>query len=112
MKTGTLSVIIALIGIAFVIWFNFQTSELFLQELHTMHTNSDLSPTLVSNGIMHKYLALFIGFSSFFLGYKSIRNKNLEGLIGTILAIILIILSFVPIWTFMIPDTVDFNVQY
>ena len=112
MKTQTLSIILALVGIVFVIWFNFQTSELFIKELHKMHPNSDLSPTLVSNGIMHKLSAIAIGIIGIFFGFRSIWKKKWWGILGIILSLILIFLAWIPLWVYMVSDTVDINIHY
>ena len=110
MKTGTISIILAIIGILFVIWFNYQTAELFLTELTKMQNSSDLSPTIVTSGKLNKLIAIGIGLLGLLLGIKSLRNKNRIGIIGIILSIVLIILTFVPIWNYMLSDSaLDIN---
>ena len=110
MKTGTISIILALIGILFVIWFNYQTSELFLTELQKMQNSSDLSPVIVTSGKLNKLIAIGIGLLGLYLGFKSLRNKNRTGIIGIILSILLIIMTFIPIWNYMLTDSaLDIN---
>ena len=110
MKAGTTSIILALIGILFLIWFNYQTSELFLNELQKMQSDSDLSPVMVTSGKLNKLIAIGIGLLGLLLGIKSLRNKNRIGIIGIVLSIILIILTFIPLWNYMLSDsTLDIN---
>ncbi|PKG53488.1 hypothetical protein [Olleya sp. 1-3] len=110
MKTGTISVIIALIGILFVIWFNIQTSELFLTELSKMQSGSGLSPTIVTSGKLNKLIAIGIGLLGLFLGIKSLRNRKRIGILGIFLSVFLIVLTFIPIWEYILSDSaLDIN---
>lgn len=110
MKTGTISIIFALTGILFVIWFNYQTSEFFLTELTKMQNGSDLSLAIVTNGKLNKLIALGIGLVGLLLGIKSVRNKKRIGIMGISLSIVLIILAFLQIWQYLISDSaVDIN---
>ena len=102
MKTGTISIILALIGISFVIWFNFQTSEQILAEVTKAQSSYELSPILVSNGKLNKLIAIGIGIIGLLFGFKSVRNKSRTGVIGIILSICLLIMTFIPIWAHMI----------
>lgn len=110
MKTGIISIILALTGILFVIWFNYQTSELFYVELIKTQNSSILSPLIVTNGKLNKLIAVGIGLLGLFFGIKSARNKNRIGIIGITISIILLILTFVPIWQYFLSDSVlDIN---
>ena len=112
MKTGILSIITAITGILFVIWFNYQTSELFITELTRMQSGSDLSPAVVTSGKLNKLIASGIGLLGLLIGIKSVRNGNRIELIGIIFSVILIILTFVPIWQFLLSDsTLNINFE-
>lgn len=110
MKIGITSILLALIGIIFVIWFNLQTSELFYTELMKMRENSDLTPPIVTNVTLYKLIAIGIGLLGLFHGIKSVRSRNRIGIIGIALSILLLILSFLPIWQYFLSDSaLDIN---
>ena len=102
MKTGTISIIVALLGILFVLWFNYQTSELYQSSLIQMQNSSELSPVIVTSGKLNKLIALGIGLVGLLLGWISLRKKHKNGKSGILLSAILIILTFIPIWTFWV----------
>jgi hypothetical protein len=101
MKTGTIAIILALIGILFVIWFNYQTAELYQAELIKMQSSAHLSPIIITTGKLNKLIAIGIGLLGLLLGIKSVRNNNPIGKIGVILSIMAIVLSFLPIWIYL-----------
>lgn len=102
MKSGTLSIILGTLGILFMIWFNFQTYELYQTEILKIQNSSVMNPTIVTSGKSYKLIAFGIALLGFFFGIKSIREKSRIGKIGIILAIIILILSFFPLWTIII----------
>jgi len=101
MKTGIISIILATIGIIFVIWFNLEVVELYKSETLKMANQTDLSPRLFVTGKTHKIIAIVIALIGMILGIKSLRDNNRIGTIGLILSIILIILTLLPIWSVM-----------
>lgn len=105
MKTGIISIIVAIIGIIFVIWFNLEVVELFKSEILKMQNQTELNPTVFTTGKLNKTIALGIALIGIILGIKSLRNKNRNGTIGIILSLILIILTFLPIWTYILSDS-------
>ena len=101
MKTGTISIIVAIIGIIFVVWFNLEVVELYKSETFKTANQTDLSPHLFVVGKTYKIIAIVIGLIGMILGIKSLRDNNRIGTIGLILSIILIILTLLPLWLVM-----------
>ena len=94
MKTGTISIIVATIGIIFVIRFNLEVAELYKSEILKTANQTDLSPILFVTGKKYKIIVIGMALIGMILGIKSLRNNNRIGTIGVILSIILIILAF------------------
>jgi len=102
MKSGTISIILGALGILFIIWFNYQTYELYQTELLKIQKSSLMEPTIVTTGKIYKLIALGIAILGIIFGIKSVREKNRSGKIGIILSIIALILTFIPVWTLII----------
>ena len=102
MKSGTISIILGALGILFIIWFNYQTYELYQTEFLKIRNSSLMEPTIVTTGKSYKLIALGIAILGILFGIKSLRDKSRSGKIGIILAIIILILSFFPLWTIII----------
>ena len=102
MKSGTISIILGALGILFIIWFNYQTYELYQTELLKIQKSSLMEPTIVTTGKIYKLIALGIAILGIIFGIKSVREKNRNGKIGIILSIIALILTFIPVWTLII----------
>ena len=112
MKYGIISIILALTGILFVIWFNIEISELFKTEfLKQLELNeSNLNPTILSTGKEFKIIAFGMATIGLIFGVKSSRKNKLIGFIGIILSLVLSFLAFYPIWKFFVQDlAVDIN---
>ncbi|HBD25933.1 hypothetical protein [Flavobacterium sp.] len=67
MKSGTLSIILGTLGILFMIWFNFQTYELYQTEILKIQNSSVMNPTIVTSGKSYKLIAFGIALLGFFL---------------------------------------------
>ena len=102
MKSGTISIILGALGILFIIWFNYQTYELYQTEFLKIQSSSLIEPTIVTTGKSYKLIALGIAILGILFGIKSMREKSRSGKIGIILSIITLIFTFLPIWTFFI----------
>jgi hypothetical protein len=110
MKYGIFSIILAVLGILFVAWYNFEVAELFESELLKLHNQTELNPTVYSTGKLNKFIALGIAIIGIILGIKSWRDKIRIGMIGILLSILLIILTFIPIWQYIVSDSaLDIN---
>jgi threonine/homoserine efflux transporter RhtA len=112
MKIGIISIIVVLIGILFVIWFNLEIVELFESEILKMENQTELNLAVFTTKKLNKIIALGIALIGIILGIKSLRNKNRIGIIGIILSVVLIILTFLPIWTYILSDSaldINFN---
>lgn len=110
MKYGKLSIILAVIGILFVTWYNFEAAKLFESEFLKLQYQIELNPTVYSTGKWNKFIALSIAVIGIILGIKSWRDKIRIGIIGILLSILLIILTFIPIWQYIVTDSaLDIN---
>ena len=58
MRYGILSIIIAITGILFVIWFNVEVAEFFKSEFLNLENTLQLNPTVFSAGNLNKLIAL------------------------------------------------------
>lgn len=102
MKSGTISIILGTLGILFIIWFNYQTYELYQTEFLKIQNSSLMETRIVTAGKSYKLIAIGIVILGFFFGIKSVRERSRNGKIGIILSMISLILTFVPIWTLII----------
>ena len=102
MKSGTISIILGALGILFIIWFNYQTYELYQTEFLKIQNSSLMEPTIVTTGKSYKLIALGIVTLGILFGVKSMREKSSNGKIGIVLSLIALILTFIPVWTFFI----------
>ncbi len=102
MKSGTISIILGALGILFIIWFNYQTYELYQTELLKIQKSSLMEPIIVTTGKFYKLITLGIAILGIIFGIKSMREKSRIGKIGIILSIIALILTFIPVWTLII----------
>jgi len=111
MKYGILSIIIAVTGIVFVIWFNIEVAELVRYEFLRLENKTEFNPAIFTTGKMNKLIAFGLGLTGIILGFKSLRNKKQIGKIGILLSIIVLILTFTPIWTYIVSDgTFDISI--
>jgi len=102
MKSGTISIILGALGIFFIIWFNYQTYELYQTEFLKTQNNSSMEPTIVTVGKSYKLIALGIALLGIIFGIKSLREKSRNGKIGIMLSVVALILTFLPIWALII----------
>ena len=102
MKSRTISIILGDLGILFIIWFNYQTYELYQTEFLKIQNSSLMEPTIVTTGKSFKLIALGIAILGIIFGIKSVREKSRSGKIGIVLSIIALILTFIPVWAFFI----------
>ena len=102
MKSGTISIIFGALGILFIVWFNYQTYELYQTEFLKIQNSSLMEPTIVTTGKSYKLIALGIVTLGILFGVKSMREKSSNGKIGIVLSLIALILTFIPVWTFFI----------
>ena len=102
MKSGTISIILGALGILFIIWFNYQTYELYQTEFLKIQNSSLMEPTIVTTGKSYKLIALGIALLGIIFGIKSLREKSRNGKIGIMLSVVALILTFLPIWALII----------
>ncbi|AUC15782.1 hypothetical protein BTO06_11755 [Tenacibaculum sp. SZ-18] len=112
MKYGIVSIILALAGISFVIWFNIEISELFKAHfLEQIGQNKmDLNPAVYTTGKGFKIIAFVIATIGIILGIKALREIKWIGIIGIILSAFLSFLAFYPMWKYFVQDlAIDVN---
>lgn len=106
MKFGVLSIITAIIGIFLTIKFNIETAELFRSHLLELSNKSEINPINIKLDVTNKIIVITIALISIFLGVKSIKSKSKTGIVGIVLSIVLLILSFIPIWQYILQDSI------
>lgn len=112
MKNGIVSVVLALLGIAFVIWYNVKMSQVVEMVVAKYMINEELS--LESEVfILNKWLqitACLMGVIGLLFGVKSLKEKKGLAVLGIFASAILIVLAFCPIWKWIIQNSaLDIN---
>ena len=102
MKSGTISIILGTIGVLFIIWFNYQTYELYESLFLETQNNFLMEPTIVTTGKSYKIISLGMALFGILFGLNSVRKKDGSGKIGIVLSIIALIFAYLPIWSFFI----------
>jgi hypothetical protein len=102
MKYGIGSIILATLGILFVIWYSYENAEMIREGFEYLQTQNDEEyyPTIFMPDNMNKLIALGVAIVGIYLGIKSVKNKYRIGIIGIVLSLILIILTFSSLWTY------------
>jgi len=101
MKYGIGSVILALIGICFIVWINYQFSQDYIEFAAKFEADGGVVPSVVMNNWIDRSIVIAISLLGFILGIKSYRIGNKIGLFGIVLSIILLILVFFPLWSYI-----------
>lgn len=112
MKKGIASIIIACIGLYLVYHFNAKwytmALDIFIAKENKMHLYNEL----ISFYRLTKIAGISIGLLSLYFGVISFLKQNKIGSIGILLAILLIICSFIPFWQLLLEDsTLDINLR-
>lgn len=98
MKYALLSIIIAALGMVFLWNVNVLLAETFLN----LQGDSNLEPTLVTTSRVYKMTLIIIGLIALFAGIKGLKKARKVSLIGIVLSLVLLILIFIPLWSFFI----------
>ncbi|WP_299441004.1 hypothetical protein [uncultured Aquimarina sp.] len=111
MKKGVLSILIAIIGFYCIYRFNVQLYNENLAMLHP-ETNSDVASGISVFKKTFKIIVASIGLLSLYFGIISFLKKNKIGMIGIILAILLILSCLFPFLEYLIEAYLhDINFQ-
>ena len=102
MKNGIGSVILALIGICFIVWINYQFSQDYIEFAAKFEADGGVTPSVIMTNWINRGIAVGISLFGFILGIKSYRIGNKIGLLGIVLSILLLILVFIPLWPYLI----------
>lgn len=100
MKHGALSVIVSLLGFCFLVYIQTETAQMF----ETMNAHQQLEPNLIVVPKIYKMATLIIGLIGVFYGIKGRKTAKKSSSIGIALSILLILLSFVPFWTYFVSN--------
>lgn len=112
MKYGILSIIISLIGISFVIWYNIEIAVLFQNEVLKLNSTTEINYIIFTTEKLNRLIALGLALVGILLGIKSVKRKNKIGILGISLSLILFILIFIPIWQYVLSDSaLDINLK-
>ncbi|MFD0991614.1 hypothetical protein [Tenacibaculum geojense] len=110
MKNGIISIIVALVGIIFIIWINVKIATLFETEFMKTRNINELDLRMFKIETLDKIIGIGIGLTGILLGIKSLQKRNRIGIIGIILCVVLIILTFAPVWKYVLSDSaIDIN---
>ncbi|MEH6763814.1 MAG: hypothetical protein V7655_04890 [Aequorivita antarctica] len=100
MKHSIYSIIVSVIGISFILYMNYY----FAQEVSLLQTNQQVSqPQLIVTPKVHKIAALIIGLIGVFFGIKGFKSFKKLSLIGIVLSLLLVAISFLPLWHYFRP---------
>ncbi|MBX2827303.1 MAG: hypothetical protein KTR22_04040 [Flavobacteriaceae bacterium] len=107
MKHAVLSIVIAVLGIVWIMYFNFQFAAALTDHYYESFSDSDvivcIDPRFPK---VFKMSGLIIGLIGMFFGIKGyFKTKRLSS-IGIILSIILIIISFLPLYSYLLEQAV------
>lgn len=105
MKKGILSICIAVVGIYFVYWFNLDLYKQFQNYIEHSKNSSELNPITFTIAKTFTITSLCIGLLSLYFGVISFLKKSKIGGVGIILALLLIICSFIPFWKYMLENS-------
>lgn len=103
MKLALISIVFSLLGILFVVWINYQTLVLHHSLMKEMEGSGELYPVIVSTRKIYKLIPVGIGLIGLVFGTLSVKDKTWIGIIGIVFSVILIVLAFIPLWTYLIP---------
>jgi len=99
-KHSIYSIIVAIVGISFILYMNFH----FAQEVSLIQNNQQINePHLIVTPKVHKMAALIIGLIGVFFGIKGFKSFKKLSLIGIVLSLILVAISFLPLWHYFRP---------
>ncbi|GGX30406.1 hypothetical protein [Aquimarina muelleri] len=105
MKKGVLSIGIACIGFYFLYTSNMDLYHRFLDGLAQSQNVSEFTPTIFAFGKTLKIITLCMGLLSLYFGIISFLKKNKIAIIGILLAILLMVCSFIPFWKYMLKNS-------
>lgn len=76
----------------------------FAQQINLLQPHQQLSePGLIITPKVHKMSALIIGLIGVFFGIKGFKSFRKLSLIGIVLSLILVVISFLPLWHYFRP---------
>ena len=102
MKYGIISIVLALSGVCFVVWYNYEFSQWYIDFALKFDTETGY---VLSNGMTNwtnKSIAIGVSIIVLYLGIKSYRMKKRIGLFGIGISILLLFLVFLPLWSHFI----------
>ena len=99
MKHGILSIIVAILGYVFFFHIHLEFADI----VQKLNENQQLNgPNLIITPRIYKIATLIIGLIGVYFGIKGFKNYKNLSIVGISLSLILIILSFIPIWKYLL----------
>ncbi len=101
MKYGIGSVILALTGICFIVWINYQFSQDYIEFAAKFEAEGGAAPSVVMTNWINRSIVIGVSLLGLILGIKSYRIGNNIGILGIVLSLLLLILVFFPLWPYI-----------
>ena len=95
-----MSILVASLGLAFIVYINFE----FAKTIQKIHTDTQLELHQIITPRVHKMAALIIGLIGVFFGIKGFKKTKKLSRIGIALSLLLITISFLPLWRYLISN--------
>lgn len=105
MKYGIASILTSASGIAVLIWLHLEIAELFQMQIQKQYLEFNEPLFNLGTGFWTKLVFIFIALIGLRLGVITTRSQKIFGVLSIALSLILLLLSFIPIWTFIISDS-------
>ncbi len=102
MKHALLSIIVAVLGMVWVVHINYQIAAVVTEALQA--ADQSMNPSLVSFPKVYKMSGLVIGLIGIFFGVKGFFKTKPLSIVGIVLSLLLIVLTFIPIFSYLLAD--------
>lgn len=97
-KYSIASITLACIGIGLVIWFQTIVADVAIAEQAVAKGEGSIEPTAMSMGVLSKIPGLILALAGLATGLRGLKGSKSLAVLGIVLSIVLIVLSFSPIW--------------
>ncbi len=111
MKHAILSIIVAVLGLIWIIYFNYSFAEIIM-DYDNFPEGTTLSDFNLEIPKFIKMSGLIIGLIGIFFGIKGYFKNKALSIVGFILSILLIVLTFTPIFSYILANSgYDINIS-
>jgi len=98
MRNAILSISLGLVGLIFIIVINYS----YFQAVSTFKNTPLLNPYQFKISLTTKLGMLIFGLLAFYYSFKSIKTHKVPAFVGAILGLIVVLLSFMPIYLYFL----------